>query len=87
MTATLIAMDILNSQNYEIDNVKYTISLVQYKEDNSRFAFFVTNQESGKNNKYELGANNCVDVTFLDSPPIFEDLPKGIQEDIRAGRL
>lgn len=82
MTATIIAMDILTSQNYEINNVMYTISLAQYREDNSRFVFFVTNQESGKNNKYELGANNC----GFNGTQTFEELPKDIQEDIRAGR-
>jgi len=87
MTAAMIALDILKSQNFEKDTAKYSISLAQYKEDISRFVFFVTNLESGKNNKYELGANNCTDFAFLDGPPTFEDLPKGIQEDIHAGRL
>lgn len=86
MTAAIIALDILKSEN-KIGTANYSISLAQYKEDNSRHVFFVTNSESGKNDKFELRLNNCAAFTFLSSPTTFEKLPKVILEEIQAGRL
>lgn len=78
----MVAMDILKTANLEHNGNEYTLSLAQQKDDSTRYAYFVQNNITGKNTKYEFSSEESQDFKFFRGESLFEYLPKQIKLDL-----
>jgi hypothetical protein len=82
MNSEIVAMNILETAELTYKGKEYTISLAQPKNDSTKYAYFVQNNASDKNTKYEFSDNGSQDFKFYTGESLFEYLPEQIKSDI-----